>query len=471
MKRIISIIIMLAAAVAAHAQKKDAFGMKADDVNMAKNGRYMAVTMDMDLSDLKVKHDRAVVMTPSIVKGDSVVTLHSVGVYSYNRWYYYKRNGETMITGYGETSYMKRHAPEALEYEAVIPYKAWMDGSELVLALDEYGCCNKVYDSESEVLFRYDGPYRPDFLYVSPKVEAVKVRNISGTAFIDFPVNETTISPEYRNNIMELGKITAGIESVREDEDVSLLNISIKGYASPESPYENNAKLAKERTAALKAYVCQLYPFAQESISTSFEPEDWEGLRKFVEASTITNKAEILAIIDSSLDPDPKEWKLKSTYKSEYRYLLDNCYPALRHTDYVIEYSVRSYSDPAEIAVIIRTKPQNLSLNEFHVYAQSLEVGSPEFIEVFETAVRMYPEDEVANLNAANTAMGRGDMKNALRYLDKAGDSIEAVYARGVYEFIQKNYDEARPLLEKALAGGVEQAREPIEKLNSYNNL
>ena len=62
-------------------------------------------------------------------------------------------------------------------------------------------------------------------------------------------------------------------------------------------------------------------------------------------------------------------------------------------------------------------------------------------------------------------------MKTALRYLDKAGDSMEAVYARGVYEFIQKNYAEALPLLEKSLAAGITKAREPIEKINSYYNL
>ena len=462
MKRIIAIIIMLAATAAAHAQT---------NVSLSKNGRYMAVSMDLHLSDLDVRHDRALVMTPVLCNADSLVILRSVGLYSHNRWYYYKRNGETMITGADEISFMNKKAPKTLEYETVIPYRSWMDGAELCLMVKEYGCCSKVLGSERTALIRYEGPYRPEFLYVSPKAEALKVRNIAGTAYIDFPVNETVIYPEYRNNILELSKITEGIDFIREDGDISFSSLSIKGYASPESSYENNEKLAKARTEALKKYVLSLYPFSLETIETSYEAEDWAGLRKYVETSTLTNRAEILAIIDGTLEPDAKEWKIKSAYKAEYRHLLDYCYPALRRTDYVIEYSVRSYSDPSEIALIIKTKPQNLSLNELYVYAQTLEIGSPEFIEVFETAVRMYPEDETANLNAANTAMGRGDMKNALRYLDKAGDSIEAVYARGVYEFIQKNYEEARPLLEKALAAGVEHAREPIEKLNSYNNL
>ena len=83
----------------------------------------------------------------------------------------------------------------------------------------------------------------------------------------------------------------------------------------------------------------------------------------------------------------------------------------------------------------------------------------------------MYPTDEAANLNAANTAMSRGDMINAVRYLDKAGNSLEAEYARGVYEFLQENYDAAKEIFEKVLEAGVEQAREPIEKINKYNKL
>ena len=79
------------------------------------------------------------------------------------------------------------------------------------------------------------------------------------------------------------------------------------------------------------------------------------------------------------------------------------------------------------------TQPQKLSLNEFYLPAQACSPGSDEFNEIFETAVRMYPEDTAANLNAANTAMQKGDLKNAEHYLRKAGESPEALYARGAY--------------------------------------
>ena len=444
---------MIAACTAAHAQK---------NVTLSKNGDFMAVSMDLNLSDVDVRHDHAVVITPVISRGDSLVTLNSVGIYSRNRWYYYKRNGEHMITGPKEISYRKNSHPDVIEYVAVIPYSSWMKGAELSLVFREYACCSRVTDTSRSVLAKYDGPYRPEFIYAVPRAEPLKARNISGTAYIDFPAGDTQIRPDYRNNLFELGKITAGIDFIREDSDITFVMMNLRGYASPETAYEKNAEIARKRSESLKNYVRILYPFPSESINTSFVPEDWEGLRKYVAESHYADRQAMLEIIDGTLEPDAKEWKLKSTYKEEYADLLKHCYPSLRRTEYVIEYTIRSYSEPSEVAEIIKTKPQNLSLRELYSYAQTLESGRPEFNEVFEIAVRMFPEDELANLNAANTAMGRGDMKNALRYLDKAGDSAEAVYARGVYEFLFGNHEEALQLFEEALDAGLMEAREPI---------
>ena len=86
---------------------------------------------------------------------------------------------------------------------------------------------------------------------------------------------------------------------------------------------------------------------------------------------------------------------------------------------------------------MLATAPQNLSLEEFYILAQTYEPGSEKFNELFETAVRMYPDDPVANLNAANTAISRKDYERALKYLDKAGSLPEAIHTRGVLEEIQ----------------------------------
>lgn len=148
-------------------------------------------------------------------------------------------------------------------------------------------------------------------------------------------------------------------------------------------------------------------------------------------------KEQLLAIAqDENLDPDARDAKLKQQYPAQYRTLLTLCYPALRHSDYHITYKVKPF-DVEEAKQIMKTRPQLLSLNELFMVAQTYEVGSKEFNKVMELAVRMYPTDETANLNAAIIRLNNGDADAAKPYLDRAGDSKEADAARKAYEMMK----------------------------------
>ncbi|MBQ5640100.1 MAG: hypothetical protein IIV12_04270, partial [Bacteroidales bacterium] len=188
-------------------------------------------------------------------------------------------------------------------------------------------------------------------------------------------------------------------------------------------------------------------------------------------ASTLAHRDEILEAIRSDREPDAKEWIIKSRWKEDYRFLLENCYPALRHSDYTIHYEIKRYSTPEEIEPVLRSAPQNLSLEEFYILARSYESGSEEFNDLFETAVRMYPDDPVANLNAANSAIIRKDYRNALRYLEKASDLPEASYARAVLEIYMDNSNAAKPYLEQAQRLGVSQAGEVLKEISVNRNI
>lgn len=470
MKRIIFISLILLS-FSAELLSQNVGNLTMENARMAKSGDFMAVMMDVQMDELEVRNGKAFLLTPSIMKGDSLLTLQSIGVYSYNRWFYYKRNGDTMISGRDEISYRDNATPDRLSYETVVPYHEWMDGAELSVTLKEYGCCEKVMNMWEALLARYDGPYYPKPVYVAPEVETHKYRQISGSAFVDFPVSETVIYPEYHNNTRELAKIRATLEDVSADAGVTIKSMSIKGFASPESPYQNNVMLASGRTEALKRYVHDLCHIPNDLIVTDFEPENWDGLRAYVDTSVLTHKSEILAIIDSDRDPDNKEWKIKTTYKEEYDFLLKNCYPSLRRSDYRIEYEVVHYTDPAEIAALIYVKPQNLSLDELYAYSQTLDKESEEFADVFEIAVRMFPDDEVANLNAALTAMSRREMRKAARYLEKAGDSPESDYARGMYEYHMGNQDKSLSFFTSAYLRGLDEASIPVEKIKEQKQL
>jgi len=448
-------------------EQKTVEGVSISGMKMERNGGFLAVEMAMNLKDLKVDGNRAVLLTPRLVNGNDSLDLPSVGIYGRRRYYFYVRNGESLLTDKDEMSYKASDKPESIDYNKVLPYSEWMNGATLTIHRSDYGCCNTLLAQQDWMLGRHTEAveFFPELVYVRPQAEVVKSRSLEGSAYIDFPVDKTTIYPDYRRNTVELGKIQATIDSVRGDGDVTITQVWLKGYASPESPYAHNTELAIGRTAALKNYIRQLYRFDDNIIATDYEPEDWAGLRRFVEQSNISHKAEIIALIDSDREPDNKEWAIKKNYPDDYRFLLHNCYPALRHTDYRIAYTIRSYSTADEIKRIMATQPQKLSLNEFYLLSQQYEPGTDEFTEVFETAVRMFPNDETANLNAANAAMRRGDNAGAHRYIEKAGDSAEAVYARGALAVREGDYATARRYLNEAKDRGLEQAGKTLGQL------
>lgn len=441
-------------------------GVSVENFNMNRNGKYLTVTMDIDLSELDVNSNRAVLLTPRLVNGTDSIDLPSIGIYGHRRYYYYIRNGISTISGETEKSFKASNKPEQLEYDNHIPYENWMDGATLKFHRSDWGCCQEILAEYDGLLGRHREAFFPELVFVQPKAEVMKSRSLSGSAYIDFPVDQTVIYPDYRRNTVELGKIQATIDSVRNDKDVTITSVWLKGFASPESPYKHNTELAIGRTAALKKHIGQLYHFADSIIRTDYEPEDWAGLRRYVEQSNIDHRTEILSLIDSDMDPDAKELKIKRAYPEEYRFMLQHFYPALRHTDYRIDYNIRTFNEVEEIKCVMMEQPQKLSQNEFYLVAGKYEPGTDEFTDVFETAVRMFPNDEVANLNAANAAIRRDDFGAARRYLDKAGDSAEAVYARGALAVREGDFETARQCLEKAEEMGLEKAALTLKELD-----
>ena len=177
-------------------------------------------------------------------------------------------------------------------------------------------------------------------------------------------------------------------------------------------------------------------------------------------------KAKITAIIDDpSFTPDQRKHKIRSLDGGKaWKYMVRNVCPALRHADYTVTYTVRVFN-VKEAKEILKTKPQQLSLQEFFLVAQTYEPGSVVYNNVFETAVHMFPANEVANLNAANIALSENNLARATRYLEKAGNSAESQYARAVLALLEHRPLEAEPLLKAAVEGGIIPAAEVLKVL------
>ena len=478
LKFIISYLLIMCAGVVS-ANNTVISDVEVNNLELLRQGDFLQVKMDINLSNVRVPNNKAMLILPMLVNDTDTLPLQRIGIYSRQRYYYYHRNnGGSILSDNKELIYQTSDHPNQINYDINIPYQSWMDGSQLMIRRSIYGCCKKLKETSDTNVgnpyfdLRYPELSEMVMAFVSERGNPEKTDTVIGAAFIDFPVNKTYIKEDYHNNAAELAKIWSSIDSVRNDKDITITEVELKGYASPEGSYTNNTNLAIGRTDALKKHIQNLYKFGKGVISTAYEPEDWEGLRQFVNQSNLDHRSEILEIIDTDIDPDKKEELIKRRFPEEYAFLKEAVYPSLRHTDYRIAYTIRRFSDIDEIRQLVKTNPRKLSMNEFLLAAQSYPVGSDEYNEVFETAVRIHPTSEEANINAASAALSRGDVKLAAQFISKMGNSPEAIYTKGVYKLLNGELDEARSLLEEAQLSGVDQseiALKNLEMIEEYN--
>jgi hypothetical protein len=302
------------------------------------------------------------------------------------------------------------------------------------------------------------------YAYIQPSGEDVKERSEGGSAMLNFAVNSFVIVPGYGNNLEELGKIRRTIEAIKDDPDMKITGIILHGYASPDGNYKQNQILSCKRTLALASWLRRQYHFPKDLIRADWTAEDWQRVRKYVSQSAMEQRNGILSVIDSHRTPDNKEWYLKKYEPRAYRILHDSVYPALRRTDYTVNYSIRKF-DLEEARSIVRTHPQKLSLIEMYRVAQSYRPGSEDFNQVFDVAVRMYPDSKLANLNAANAALSRGDTISAERFLSRTVDSPEAENTQGILAARKGDAEMAKYHFKKSAAGGLDAAEYNLQEL------
>ncbi|MDM8252241.1 DUF3868 domain-containing protein [Phocaeicola barnesiae] len=429
----------------------------------------VTVSMQMDVTDTRIKSGGSLILAPRLSGADGKGSAYvpPVELMGRKRRIYLQRNPETAYTS--DEMYRviekKRKEKQLVEYTVTVPYASWMEHSRLQIVEDLCGC-GKVESGNLNELAQADLSFRPRLAYVVPEAEPVKARELSGKAFLDFRVNRTEIDPSYRQNPVELKRILASIDTVKNDRDFTVTEITIKGYASPEGSYAVNKRLAEGRTEALKKYIVDRYGFDKSVIRVESEPENWQGLVEYVSASSLSDKEQILDFIENGpSDIDQKEKQMRTKFPASYSVLLNDCYPGLRRTDYRIDYVIRRFR-LEEAKALVKTAPQRLSLEEMFAVAQTYEPGSEDFNQVFDVAVRMYPDDETANINAANALLEQGRAEEALKYLDKVKDSSpEAANARGVAYILLKDYEKAGRYIGKALEGHLEEAAHNMEFL------
>lgn len=445
--------------------------VKIKNTNVELNGKKVDVSMDICLDDLDLAANRGLVLTPLIVCGEDTAELETVEVLGRLRYLYYEREGKTTTDNPSIVERRYNGKAQTINYQSSVAYQEWMGESQLIMAEGKCKCNQQPLGPtmlNAMQKLDLDPSWHLQYAYAQPAPEPIKIRDVSGSARLQFALDKYDIRPNFAQNAQELDSIRRTIDLVRTDHDVHITSIALHGYASPDGSYSHNEVLAANRTKALRQYLVDYYTQLDPNLfSTASTAEDWEGTRKFFAGSTYDEKDAILRLIDSNLTPDQKDRSIASKYPAIYRVLIDDIYPTLRRTDYTVTFRVDTFNIE-QARRIIRERPQKLSQQEMYRVANSYEVGSEDFNHVFDVAVLMFPTDKIANLNAANVALQRNDLSTAKRYLDKADSSAEAQNARGVLALMQEDYTTARSYFEAASNAGLSEAAANLKELDRH---
>ena len=445
-RKLIYLFIAFAAAILpAHAQKFLNDELTLSNVSLWQQGNSLYVGMTFDMSKLTIGSTRSLSLIPLLTDGQHNVPLQEIIVNGKRREKAYIRG--LAITKQEPTAlivpYNKR---ETFNYTQIIPYKPWMSNASLQLVENLCGCGN-YQEMNAQELITNDvsteakrlSAMSPFVAYIQPTVEVVKNRSEQYEAHLDFPVNKSVILTDFMNNHTELAF---------------------------------NEQLSKKRAEALKDYLVKNEKVSSKLYKVTFGGENWDGLVKALKSSSMKDKETFLNIIKNTTDDAKRKQEIMRVGGgAPYRSMLKEIYPGLRKVNCKIDYTVVNF-DVEQGRIIIRENPKYLSLNEMYQEANSYPKGSKDFVNVFDIAVRMYPTDQVANLNAAAVALSQKDLNTAVKYMEKADHTTaEFMNNTGVYNFLNGDIQRAMAAFEQAAKLGNEAAQTNLKQLQQILNV
>ena len=445
-----------------------------------KDNDRLNTSFNVVLDDLNLDRNDMIIMTPVLKSNtsDDSLVLDPVVVLGKTRDKVVRRNikynnPSPMPENVYASLLRKNRSEQQLNYSSSVAYSPWMRNAHLELQNVASGCANCESDAgiipiSSRLLpnIEYNPSYKLTFIV--PEVEPVKTRSDKHTATFNFVVNRYELLRDFKDNRSKFDEVDRIIREVQGDDKLNVTEFNITGYASPEGAFPHNKFLAENRAKAFADYLVSKFNVKREMFNVSSIGEDWDGLRKAVEASSINDKEEILNIIATVADPDARDNPLKRlSGGATYRTLLNEFYPPLRRTEYEIAYVVRGFN-VEEAKEIIKTNPKLLSLNEMFLVAETYPAGSTEFKEVFDIAVRMFPDSDIAVANAAAAEIEAGHNDSAIKLIENSKHRSKMLNNLGVAYARAGNLDAALKVLKESAATGDADAAHNLSELEKH---
>ena len=250
-------------------------------------------------------------------------------------------------------------------------------------------------------------------------------------ADIHYQINKSEVRKEEiaAKDVRDLEDYT---KKANADEKVDLKRVEVAAYASPDGTIDLNTELAAQRKESSTAFLAQKLKEAGVDIElkTKYTPEDWDGFKALMEKSNIPDKDLILRVLSMYNDPEVREREIKNLSEA-FTGVADEILPQLRRAKMTTSVDLIGKSDD-ELKALAKSNPSSLNPAEL-LYAATLFENLDEQLEVYNSFIKVYPNDWRGSNNAGYVLVKQG------------------------------KYDEAKPLFEKA---ETQMNNEPIIKNN-----
>ena len=275
-------------------------------------------------------------------------------------------------------------------------------------------------------------------------------------AAVKFLINQANLrcSELNSNNVKEF---IAKMKEIKNDtKNLSLKNVEVSAYASPDGKYDFNEKLAEKRGDVSEEYVNKQLKAQQlnTNVDMKYTAEDWDGFKELVSQSNLQDKDVILRVLSMYQDPEQREQEIKNV-ATVYKELADAVLPELRRSRMTINYDVIGRSD-SEIIDQFKSDPSKLSVEELLYAGNKLTKNSSEKEAYYKKATELYSNDYRAYNNLGVLAMKQGDISKAAglfkQALTKDASAPEPNANMSTIALVNSNFNEAEVYTAKGVA-------------------
>lgn len=434
------------------------------ETTISEDGTCADLSMQIALPADIVSADQSVEVVPSVVSSDGKVR-HELPHVLFNgkrRAPYYRRtrNLQSHEAYIRETPYAVRvlgKDTEPVDYRTQAPYQK---GDKIVVRYLAKDCCDTHVLGEEVVLLEEPvaEPAAPEAIIVTqknltsflmPKPEEKKYRDEQVEVRVQYKWDDDRIYPDYADNQAELDRLNQLLKPLLTREGLYTIDSgSITGYASPEGNAQYNQSLSERRAKSVRDHIQTLYPNANiRAFAIRGEGDDWAGLTKALERSSLSNRKELQEIISQVSDVAVRKEKLSKN--PSYSTMYDELYPPLRRTVIDVHYLAKGVKRE-EAKELFFTRPKDLSVYEAYDLLEDLGKKHAQ-IDLHKVIADSHPTSVEAQVNYSSLLLLEGRLDEAYQVLQRVSSDSRAYNNLAVYYMLKEDYSTAREYLRLAV--------------------